>query len=629
MCALLAFAIHVNSFENQFAYDDDRFLPGYPALHDPRNLPGLLAEPYWPGDAGKELGLWRPGTTLTLGIEWALFQSHAAPYHVVNALGHAAATALVVLLIGTLATAPIAFVSGLIFAVHPVHVEAVSSIVGIAEVQAAILFLAACLLHVRAAPALAAPTGDGAPRYGTRRLVAVTLLYLGAFFTKENAITLPGVIFLLDAAREPLGVRDVGLYARRRAPLYGALAGAAALALTLRWRVLGSIAHPLGPLGAVLLEAGVPRIWTVAGIWTHYVRLIVFPLNLSSDYSPDVVPIELGWHARNLVGLVLGLSFLAGAWLAFRARPMDEDRESGRLAGFGVMWWVVTISPVSNVFFLAGVFLAERTLYLPSVGAVALGGWLVVQLIRRRRVLGWAFVATVVGLMGLRTWLRTPSWRDTQTVLKVMLEQHPQSGRSQWALADAYYREGRLSEALRAYRNAIARLGQHQLLIIDVGKTLIDAKRYRAAEFILFQAWREEPSWGVAPVFLAMSRLQQGDWANAERYARASLLVAPKEGVTADVLSSALAGQGRFAEAIEWRETAIAHGQGDDWVRWMTLARLKMTVGDPGGAQLARDSALARATTPEERARIGTTIEPVEPPSALPPGSDSTVVVPK
>jgi cytochrome c-type biogenesis protein CcmH/NrfG len=336
-----------------------------------------------------------------------------------------------------------------------------------------------------------------------------------------------------------------------------------------------------------------------------------------------VVPIELGWRGLNLTGLVLGLSFLAGAWLAFRARSLDENRESARLVGFGIMWFVVTISPISNVFFLAGVLLAERTLYLPSVGAVAMGGWLIVQLIRKRRVLGWAFVATAVGLMGLRTWLRNPFWRDTQTVLNVTVQQHPESGRSQWALANAYYTEGRVSESLAGYRAAIGTLGQNQQLMTEIGKTLIDAKLYRAADFILLQAWQEEPSWGVAQVFLAMSRLQQGDWTNAERYARASLAVAPNQGITADVLSSALAAQGRFSEAIPWRKTAIELGQGADSEHWMILARLEMAVGDTASAEMARDSAIARATTPEERTLIGTTITPFEPPSALPPSSDS------
>ena len=93
-CALVAFAIHVNSFQNQFAYDDVQILTENRALHDIRNLPGLLAQPYWPGIFGKEMGLWRPGTTLTFGIEWAFFQDHGSAYHVVNVLAHAVATAL-------------------------------------------------------------------------------------------------------------------------------------------------------------------------------------------------------------------------------------------------------------------------------------------------------------------------------------------------------------------------------------------------------------------------------------------------------------------------------------------------------------------------------------------------------
>jgi Tfp pilus assembly protein PilF len=231
-------------------------------------------------------------------------------------------------------------------------------------------------------------------------------------------------------------------------------------------------------------------------------------------------------------------------------------------------------------------------------------------------MLGPALVAAVVLLMGLRTWLRTPSWRSSATVFQVMLDRHPESGRSQWVLGNLFYVQGRVPEALHAYASAIGTLDSHHQIMTDIGKRLIGAKRYRAADFILLQAWQQEPFWGVAPAFLAMSRLQQGDWANAERYARASLAVAPNQGVTADVLASALAAQGRFADAIPWRRTAIEHGQGDKWEQWMTLARLEMTVGDRAAAQMARDSAIARAKTPDQRALVGTTLEPLEAPPA-------------
>src|SRR5690606_27485419 len=155
-------------------------------------------------------------------------------------------------------------------------------------------------------------------------------LYLGAFFTKESAVTLPGALFVLDAARERIPVARLGAYVRRRGALFAALALAAALVLALRLRILGTVARPFGPLGADLLEEGVPRIWTVAGIWTHYVRLMVFPLDLSSDYSPDVLPIALGWGPLNLLGAALALALLLAAWAAWRHQDLEPGARSAR-----------------------------------------------------------------------------------------------------------------------------------------------------------------------------------------------------------------------------------------------------------------------------------------------------------
>ena len=611
VCALLAMLVHANALGNQFAYDDDHILTANAAIQDVANLPGLMLEPYWLGDYSKQLGLWRPATILSLGVQWALWEDRAMPYHMVNVLAHGVATALVVLLIAALATVPIALLGGLVFAVHPVHVEAVSNIVGLAEVQAAVFFLAACLIHIRAGPALA----QDRP-YGAGRLGVVTALYLAAFLTKESAVTLPGVLVLLDAARERLGVGEVRGYARRRWPLYAVLAVAAAGVLAVRFAVLGSVARPLGPLGADLLQQGVPRIWTVAGIWTHYVRLMVFPLDLSSDYSPNVVPIELGWSALSLAGLTLGLVFLALAWLTWRDRDLSRGSTSARLIGFGVLWFIITISPVSNVFFLAGVLLAERTLYLPSVGAVAVAGWVLFRLLQDRPRAGWSVVGLVVVLMGARTWERTPTWRSTGTVFETMLQDYPQSGRSQWVLGDLFFLQGRVPEALRAYRAAIGILGGHYQLITEIGKKLIGAQKHRAARFVLLHAWREEPEWGVAPGYLAISYFQEGEWAEAARHARVSLAADGDNATISHILAGALAEEGRFAEAIPWRENAIAEGEGDSWEQWLALARLRLTVGDSVGAEQAADSALTRASTPEQARQIGSEMMPYALPSA-------------
>ena len=93
LCALVAALVHANTLGNRFAYDDVHILTENEEIQDARNLPRLMLEPYWPGDWGEELGLWRPGTTLALGLQWALWKDRGMPYHLVNVLAHALATA--------------------------------------------------------------------------------------------------------------------------------------------------------------------------------------------------------------------------------------------------------------------------------------------------------------------------------------------------------------------------------------------------------------------------------------------------------------------------------------------------------------------------------------------------------
>jgi tetratricopeptide (TPR) repeat protein len=342
---------------------------------------------------------------------------------------------------------------------------------------------------------------------------------------------------------------------------------------------------------------------------------MVFPLDLSADYSPTVLPIGLGWRALNVSGVVLALVFLTLAWATWRDRDLGRGSRSARLIAFGVMWFVITISPISNVFFLAGVLLAERTLYLPSVGAVAVAGWLLAGLIQQRPRVGWAAATAIVLLMGVHSWRRTPTWEHTGTVFTTLLDDYPQSGRSQWVIGDILYTQGRVSESLRSYRMAIGILGGHHQLITEIGKKLIGAKKYRAAEFVLEHAYLDEPEWSVAPGYLAISKFQQSDWAQAERWARVSLALDPDDATISHILAGSLAQVGRYAEAIPWRENAIANGEGDSWEQWLALARLRLSVVDSAGARIAADSARAKATSAQQVEQIGALFTPYAPPS--------------
>ena len=165
---LLAALVYANSLWNDFAYDDIHIVVDNQAIHSLTTLPDAIRAPYWPTELGRELGLWRPATTGTLGLLYALGDGSPLVFHVANVLAHAAASALVVLLCAALMGIPASLVAGLVFAVHPVHVEAVSDVIGMGEILSAVAILLACLVHVR---------GPARSEWGPALLIAALVPY--------------------------------------------------------------------------------------------------------------------------------------------------------------------------------------------------------------------------------------------------------------------------------------------------------------------------------------------------------------------------------------------------------------------------------------------------------------------
>ncbi len=589
---VVAAVVYANSLWNDFAYDDVHIIVDNDAIHSLSTLPGALYTPYWPTDFGRELGLWRPATTGTLGLLYALGGGSPVVFHAANVLAHAVASVLVLMLCAALMGLPPSLVAGLVFAVHPVHVEAVSNVIGMGEILSCLATLLACLVHVR-----------GPARSDWGRALGIGALYAVAFGAKESGVVLPGLIFLLDAARQRLGFGELVGYVRDRWRVYLAMVVVAGGLLLGRYDVLGSIANPFAPLGADLL-AVIPRIWTLGEVWTHYVRLWVFPLDLYSDYSPNVIPISMEWHAGNTVGAVMAVVVLMAALLLWRKPAMNPGSSTSRAAALGVVWFVIAISPISNALFLSGVILAERTLYLPSVGLSLATGWLVVRLAQTRPRGAAILLVLALSLSVVRTWTRTPAWKNNQEVFGTLIRDAPHSGRSQWILGDEFIKAGDISQAMFSYRAAVNILGGHYSLMMGIAQRLIEIERYSAAESLLESAWRSEPQFALAPSLLAWSRAQSGDARAAETYARASLARYEPDATRHHLLAWALAAQGRWDEAAAARQRAEELGQARFWHAWMYQAYVLRERGDTVGALAAIDSAWALPATVSGRAAL-------------------------
>lgn len=590
LAAALAFA---NSVGNDFAYDDRLIIVGNGEIQDLGTLPGTFLKPYWPGPHGRELGLWRPVATWVYGLQWAMWDGNPTGFHLVNILLNSVCAALVVLLLGELLPVSAALLGGLLFAVHPVHTEAVANVVGMAELLSGTLYLSACLVAVRC---------GGRP--GPGRVVFVTGLYAAAVLAKESAVTLPAALLLADAARRDLHVGHLRAYLVERWPLYAALGMAIAVILVGRVAVLGTVASAHPPMGAEILASGeVARIWTVLGTWPEVFRLLFFPLDLSADYTPEVIPIAFGWTVRSACGLLVGLGALAIAGWSCRSGPVSPERLSPAAAGFGVAWFVVTALPASNLPFLTGVLLAERTLYLPSVGFAAGAGWMLAQLRHERPRAGTLFVAVMLGLLGCRTVARNPTWNDNAAVFATLLREHPESGRAQWVSGDMYMAQGDHPHGLAAYRRAIGMVGGSYTLMAEVGRSAVAEGFDRAGEHLLRRAWRDRPEFALAPSALAILYDRQGRWKPAEEASRAALAIEPDNVVQGHLLARSLAATGRIEEAVETRRRVVRAGE-DRVEQWKWIAELELLAGDTTGAIASLDSARMRAGVAGQLAEI-------------------------
>jgi hypothetical protein len=494
--AAVAILVYLNSLGNGFALDDVLIVVENPGLHGLSRAWELLLMPYWPGSDALDRGLYRPFTSLAFAVQWTLGGGSPLPFHLLNVLLHAGVSVVLYLLLRALVSPRGALVGAVVFAVHPVHVEAVANVVGQAELWSGLFVLAAATLYVH--------RGDAG--LSARRGAAIAIAYGAAMFFKEHALVLPALLVLLDLASGRLRRSEDR---RRWVPFAALLTGVAAQYLTLRWIVLGGSLSGRAAMDLPFLAIPRTRILTALSVWPEYARLLVFPLDLSAAYDPGTLLARESFSGIVVFGALL-LALGLAATLAPRGWPGW---------GLGFAWFVLTVLPVSNLLLPVGTLLGERTLYLPSV---AVGFWTAFaweRVMWKRSVLGRraAAVALILVLLAF-TWRvadRNPVWRDNATLFEVTLRDHPENFRAHWFQAVRTAEEGDTTASAEAWARARALFGSNstfltQYAIFQRSRGLTD----EAAELV-DEALRLRPASADAVLLLGLLDLDRGDTVRA------------------------------------------------------------------------------------------------------------------
>lgn len=479
---VLGFAVYSNTFEASFHYDDAHVIADLTS----REVFGRFM-------AGGP----RVVAHLTFLLNYRLHGADVFGYHVFNTVVHAATACFVFIflhLILSLSNSmdeasetlnpgrrkppvlpplsdPVfwpAFIGAVLVLVHPIATQAVTYISQRYTSLAGFFYMGSLSFFVGARIKFRQGCGFFSATHLVRYLCAVVMAIL-ALSTKEMAITLPAALLLTEYFFIQSDFREAGKRVVYLLPLLSTSLVIPA------WTIGGE--KPLLARVAALQDytwgAGIPRqdyLFTqLKVILGTYLRLLVWPTgqNIDHDYLVSKALLDLP-AAGSLAALSLLLG--VGVWLFNRAR----------LVSFGIVWFLVTISPTSSIV-PNSEFVAEHRAYIPLIGlafsCAGLPAW-------QRRWKGYMCVLlpAVVIFSGL-TYARNRVWRTDLTLWGDSVQKSPNKARPHNNLGNALANEGKLGEAIAHYAEAIRISPGHVDAHNNLGVALVKMGNFKGALF--------------------------------------------------------------------------------------------------------------------------------------------------
>lgn len=557
---LIALITHLAAIRNGWLWDDGDNVTACVPVQTWGGLAQIWTNPYL-------IQQYYPVIHSSFWLEHKLWGLHPLGFHAVNVLLHALNAWLVWRVarrLGFSETA--AFITGALFAVHPVQVETVAWVTERKNTLSFALYAGSALWWIRWA---GLETGPNA-RAGDRRALAISfLLFVLALLAKSVTSTLPIVLLIL-------GWWKRGRWTRRElwlAPYFVAALGSGLLTIHLE-------AHNAGTERLRALFSGPTERVLLAGraLWFYAAKLI-FPTGLTFIYPR--------WNLGERPLLAWLYPILAVAVLVglFAARG-----KMGRGPFAGVLAWVVTLSPMLgfvDVFYFRYSFVADHFQYHASAFAFALAGqgigrWVDGANRARARVGRWA-VAGLLAAFAMVASDRVGAFRDVQTLWTRALERNPAAWIAWNNLGEQALDQGRTEDAERLFRSALDRDSTAHEAWNNLGVCLMNRGRAAEAAPAFQRAIELHPADIMAAENLGRSLFLSGQYGDAIRTLRA-VVAMPQHGPEPELdLAGALARTGSANEAEQICREAKTRYPTDSRFDLM-LANLLLVRGAPAEA---------------------------------------------
>ncbi len=469
----LSVIIYANTLWNGFVYDDMGEIVNNQWVRQFNNLFSACHR-------------YRISETFTFWINYKLWDLSAAGYHFTSLLFHVLVSVGVYFLANLILKNRLsAFFTGVLFAVHPVHTEAVSVISHRQELLAMLFIIISLILYIKGR------SFDETKRKRTWFLITLSLIsYFFAMAAKEVAIILPALIFLYDRfflsnslnRNWKLDIRNSIKYYIPYIIIFGlfflfSITGP-------RWRFsyagfnVVSLGHSLSggrSYTSILL--------TQLKGFSEYLRLLFYPNRLLIDYY---FPIHATlFQPSTILGLILLIGLLFLMIILFK---------KNKIISFGMAWFFINLLPVANII-PKTFFVAARYLYIPSFGFCLIVGFILGQLVIRKSLRIWGIIlfGLIISFYSVRTIMRNFDFKSEYSLWSKTLKDNPMSATGYNNLGAALLNSGDIEQSIEQFRKAIELVPTYAKSYYNLGIACLNMGSYDEAIDNLSYSIRYDP----------------------------------------------------------------------------------------------------------------------------------------
>lgn len=457
-------------------------------------------------------GRYRPFTLVMFAIEYQIFGKNPFIGHLMNIIWFGITCVVLYFLLLKLlqyrtstddnAALFIAFMTALLFAAHPVHTEAVANIKGRDEIMTLLGSLGAVWFSLKYYESKA-----------IKNAIWVFVLFFIGLLSKENAIT-----FVIIAPLMYLFFikTDFTTALKHAIPFVGA----AVIFLILRGGIIGNqftgeqnelMNNPFLKLvnnQYIPFEVG-EKLATIIYTLGKYIQLLVIPYPLTHDYYPRHVDIMQFSDWQVLASIVVYIALIGLILRGWQKRD---------LISFGVLFFLLTLSIVSNVVFPVGTNMAERFIFMPSVGFCFVLAVILLQFLKKQAVNVAIGLALIMGVM---TFMRNFDWKDNYTIFTTDVKVSQNSAKLQCSAGgtkiekaanemDAQRKKQLLSEAITHLRRSLEIHPQFKNPYLLLGNAYIYLEDYDKAIEEYQNGLKLDPEFRDVKTNIAMAYREKG-----------------------------------------------------------------------------------------------------------------------